>query len=58
MTFQAYLDDIRKATGKTPDDLIARAKREGLIGPDLTATRLASAPRRRAPRAQAKAARR
>ena len=40
MTFQAYLDNIRKATGHGPDDFHARAKREGLIGPDLTATRL------------------
>ena len=40
MTFQAYLDNIRKNTGKTPDDFLALAKREGLVGPTLTASRL------------------
>jgi hypothetical protein len=40
VTFQAYLDNIRSKTGKTPDDFHALAKRKGLIGPTLTASRL------------------
>jgi len=40
MTFQAYLDNIRIKTGKTPDDFRALAKKKGILGPDLTATRL------------------
>jgi hypothetical protein len=40
MTFQAYLDNIHKKTGKTPDDFLALAKRNGLLGPDLKAGRL------------------
>ena len=40
MTFQAYLDNIEKKTGKTPDDFHAAAGKKGLLGPDLTATRL------------------
>jgi hypothetical protein len=40
MTFQAYLDNIRKKTGKTPEDLFALAKEQKLAGPELTAGRL------------------
>ncbi|MFA6958539.1 MAG: DUF4287 domain-containing protein [Thermoanaerobaculia bacterium] len=40
MTFQAYLDNIRTKTGKTPDDFFALAKKKGIVGPELTATRL------------------
>lgn len=40
MTFQAYLDNIRKKTGKTPDDFFALAKKKRLLGPELTASRL------------------
>lgn len=41
MTFQAYLDNIRKKTGKTPDDFLVLAKRKkGFLGPELTAGRL------------------
>jgi hypothetical protein len=40
MTFQAYLDNIQKKTGKTPDDFFALAKKKGLVGPALTAGRL------------------
>ena len=39
MTFQAYLDNIRKKTGKTPDDFFALAKSKNLVGPGLTASR-------------------
>lgn len=40
MTFQAYLDNIHKKTGKTPDDFFALATKKGLLGPGLTAGRL------------------
>lgn len=40
MTFQAYLDNIEKKTGKTPRDFHAAAGKKGLLGPDLTASRL------------------
>ena len=40
MSFQAYLDNIRKKTGKTPGDFFALAKKKGLINPDFTAGRL------------------
>lgn len=38
MTFQAYIDNIQKLTGKSPKDFHALAKRKGLVGPDVTAT--------------------
>jgi hypothetical protein len=40
MTFQAYLDNIHRKTGKTPDDFFALARKRGLVGPGLTAGRL------------------
>ena len=40
MTFQAYLDNIHKKTGKTPADFYALAKQKKLIGPDFTASAL------------------
>jgi hypothetical protein len=40
MTFQAYLDNIEAKTGKTPADFHAAARKKGLLGPALTATRL------------------
>lgn len=33
MTFQAYLDNIEKKTGKTPADFFAAAKERKLVGP-------------------------
>ncbi len=45
MSFQAYLDSIRKRTGKTPHDFFALAKKKGLVGPDLTAGRLVAGSR-------------
>jgi hypothetical protein len=33
MTFQAYLDNIEKQTGTTPDEMLARAVKKGLTGP-------------------------
>ena len=40
MSFQAYLDNIEKKTGKRPEDFHALAEERRLLGPDLTATRL------------------
>ena len=31
LTFKAYLDNIQAKTGKTPDDFMALAKKQGLI---------------------------
>ena len=39
MTFQAYIDNIHKKTGKTPDDFYTLAKKAKLLGSDLTASR-------------------
>jgi hypothetical protein len=40
MSFQAYLDNIQKKTGKSPHDFHAEAKARGILGPTLTASRL------------------
>jgi hypothetical protein len=40
MSFQAYLVNIQKRTGKTPRDFLALARKKGLVGPNLTAGRL------------------
>lgn len=37
MTFQAYLDNIHKKTGKTPEDFFAAAKERKLVGPEAKA---------------------
>lgn len=37
MSFQAYLDNIEEKTGKTPNQLIALAKKKGLIHSDTKA---------------------
>ena len=37
MSFQAYLDNIEKKTGKTPNELIAIAKEKGYDAPDTKA---------------------
>lgn len=37
MTFQAYLDNIKSKTGKTPEDFHTDAKTRGLLQPGLTA---------------------
>ena len=39
MSFQAYLDNIQKKTGKTPADFYKAAKSQGVLGPTLTASR-------------------
>ncbi len=38
MTFQAYIDNVKQKTGKTPEDFFALAKEKGLLGPGITAT--------------------
>ncbi len=37
MSFQAYIDNIQKKTGKTPDDFEAIAKSEGILKPGVKA---------------------
>jgi hypothetical protein len=33
MSFQAYIDNIKAKTGKSPDDFATLAKKAGLLGP-------------------------
>jgi hypothetical protein len=40
MSFQAYLDNIKAKTGKTPEDFRNLAKKKGLLQPDLKASEL------------------
>ena len=40
MSFQAYIDNIKAKTGKTPEDLRDLAEAAGVLRPDLTATEL------------------
>lgn len=40
MTFQAYLDNIRDKTGKTPAEFHELAQQAGLVGDSLTAGQL------------------
>jgi len=40
VSFQAYLDNIKGKTGKTPDDFRALAKKAGILRPDLKASEL------------------
>jgi hypothetical protein len=35
MTFQAYIDNIRSQTGKTPEDFLTAARGKGMLGPDV-----------------------
>ena len=37
MSFQAYIDNIKAKTGKTPEDFLKLAKKEGLLQPDVKA---------------------
>lgn len=37
MSFQAYMDNIKAKTGKTPEDFMELAKEKGLLNPGLTA---------------------
>lgn len=38
MSFQAYIDNITKATKKTPEQIKAHAESLGLLNKDITAT--------------------
>ncbi|MFN7985097.1 MAG: DUF4287 domain-containing protein [Vicinamibacterales bacterium] len=40
MSFQAYIDNIKAKTGKTPDQLFAAAKKAGIYSADMKATTL------------------
>lgn len=40
MSFQAYLDNIRAKTGKTPEQLKALASKAGVYKPDMKASAL------------------
>ena len=40
MSFQAYLDNIKAKTGKTPDDFHRAARGAGLLQPGTTATQI------------------
>lgn len=40
MTFQAYLDNIQKQTGLTPDDFIKAATAKGFTKPGTKATQI------------------
>lgn len=37
MTFQAYIDNIKAKTGKTPEELKAAAEKAGVYSPDMKA---------------------
>ena len=41
MTFQAYIDNIHKKTGKTPDDFRKLAEKKGLLKPGVKAMEVA-----------------
>ena len=40
MTFQAYIDNIRAKTGKSPQQLKAHAEKAGVFRPDMKAADL------------------
>ncbi|HSW79952.1 MAG TPA: DUF4287 domain-containing protein [Candidatus Saccharimonadales bacterium] len=40
MSFQAYIDNIKAKTGKTPEQLKDAAEKAGVYHPDMTATEL------------------
>jgi hypothetical protein len=40
MTFQAYLDNIKEKTGKTPEDFKRLASKAGVYSPDMKAGEL------------------
>lgn len=40
MSFQAYLDSIKRQTGKAPADFHTLARKKGLVGPGVKATDL------------------
>jgi hypothetical protein len=40
MSFQAYIDNIKAKTGKSPEDFKKQIQKEGLLQPELKATDL------------------
>jgi hypothetical protein len=40
MSFQAYIDNIKAKTGKSPEDFKAQLEKEGLLNPEMKATDL------------------
>lgn len=40
MSFQAYIDNIKSKTGKTPEDFKKQLEKEKLLKPDMKATEL------------------
>jgi Domain of unknown function (DUF4287) len=40
MSFQAYIDNIKAKTGKSPEDFKKQMQKEGLLQPELKATDL------------------
>jgi hypothetical protein len=40
VSFQAYLDNIKAKTGKTPEDFKTLAKKTGVYRPDMSASEL------------------
>lgn len=40
MTFQAYIDNIKEKTGKTPEDFKKLADKKGLLAPGVKATQI------------------
>jgi hypothetical protein len=40
MSFQAYIDNIKAKTGKSPEDFKDLAEAKGMLRPDLKATEL------------------
>ena len=42
MSFQAYIDNIKAKTGKTPEDFKKLAKKKGLLSPGVKAMQIAN----------------
>jgi len=40
MSFQAYIDNIKTKTGKSPEDFMKELEDDGLLSPDMKATDL------------------
>jgi len=46
MTFQAYIDNVKAKTGKTPAQLEASAEKAGVFSPDMKAGDLVAWPKK------------
>ena len=42
MSFQAYIDNIKKKTGKSPEDFMMLMQKKGIFSPDMKASVLVS----------------